>query len=61
MVLEYFLFFFCGDNVFVDLEKGVFVIFIDDGWICFFVFLYEVGGFVKKILCYFGFMFVFIK
>ena len=48
MVSEYSLLLFCGDNVSVDLEKGVFVISIDDGWIRFSASSHEVGGLVKK-------------
>lgn len=35
MVSVYSLLLFCGDNLSVNLEKGVFVISIDDGWIRF--------------------------
>lgn len=59
MVSEYSLLLFCGDNLSVNLEKGVFVISIDDGWIRFSASSHEVGGLVKKTLCYFGLMFVF--
>ena len=43
----------------VNLEKGVFVISIDDGWIRFSASSHEVGGLVKNTLCYFGLMFAF--
>lgn len=59
MVSEYSLLLFCGDNLSVNLEKGVFVISIDDGWIRFSASSHEVGGLVKKTLCYFGLMFTF--
>ena len=35
MVSVYSLLLFCGDSLSVNLEKGVFVISIDDGWIRF--------------------------
>ena len=44
MVSEYSLLLFCGDNLSVNLEKGVFVISIDDGWIRFSASSHEVGG-----------------
>ena len=59
MVSEYSLLLFCGDNLSVNLEKGVFVISIDDGWIRFSASSHEVGGLAKKTLCYFGRMFSF--
>ena len=49
MVSEYSLLLFCGDNLSVNLEKGVFVISIDDGWIRFSASSHQVGGLVKKL------------
>ena len=35
MVSAYSLLLFCGDSLSIDLEKGMFVVAIDDGWIRF--------------------------
>ena len=43
MVSMYSLLLFCGDCLSVNLEKGVFVVSIDDGWIRFSASSREVG------------------
>lgn len=49
MVSEYSLLLFCGDNLSVNLERGVFVIFIDDGWIRFSASSHEVATLVQDL------------
>ena len=44
MVSMYSLLLFCGDCLSVNLEKGVFVVSIDDGWIRFSAPSHEVGN-----------------
>ena len=46
MVSVYSLLLFCGDNLSVNLEKGVFVISIDDRWIRFSASSLKVGNFI---------------
>lgn len=46
MVSMYSLLLFCGDCLSVNLEKGVFVVSIDDGWIRFSASSHEVGNLV---------------
>ena len=47
MVSVYSLLLFCGDNLSVNLEKGMFVISIDDGWIRFSASSLKVSNFMK--------------
>jgi len=49
MVSVYALLLFCGDSLSVNLEKGVFVISIDDGWIRFSVSMQKVCRVVQEI------------
>ena len=46
MVSVYSLLLFCGDSLFVNLEKGVFVVSIDDGWIRFSASSHEVRNLI---------------
>ena len=47
MVSMYSLLLFCGDCLSVNLEKGVFVVSIDDGWIRFSTSSHEVCNLVQ--------------
>ena len=49
MVSVYALLLFCGDSLSVNVEKGVFVISIDDGWIRFSVSIQKVCRVVQEI------------
>ncbi|XP_015776859.1 PREDICTED: putative ATP-dependent RNA helicase DHX57 [Acropora digitifera] len=49
MVSVYALLLFCGDSLSVNVEKGVFVISIDDGWIRFSVSMQKIGTLVRDL------------
>ncbi|KAK2567371.1 putative ATP-dependent RNA helicase DHX57 [Acropora cervicornis] len=49
MVSVYALLLFCGDSLSVNLEKGVFVISIDDGWIRFSVSMQKIANLVRDL------------
>lgn len=49
MVTVYSLLLFCGDSLSLNVEKGVFVISIDDGWIRFSVASRKVCKLIHKI------------
>lgn len=49
MVSVYALLLFCGDSLSVNLERGVFVISIDDGWIRFSVSMQKIATLVRDL------------